>query len=133
MTKIKLLIVLLVITNASFSQKLYFAKENYSDSIALENNISALALQTILHYKEVDQKIYIDNLFRLQLVAKQYEESNNSLKKLAFQSLGDSITPNALGFAYKIYNATMLTKPSKNIFANTFDKPTELTISGRSV
>ena len=107
---------------AGFSQKLYFAEENYRDSNVLSKNIPFLARMVIEQYKETDQSLYLDQLFRLQLVANQYEASNKSLKKLGFYILGDSVSPTALGFVFKIYNATMLSQNSSIDFENEYEK-----------
>ncbi len=66
-----LVLSLIVFSQTAFSQKLFFAKSNYTDSIAFENNIPALALQAIDKYREPDKATYYDNLFRLLLVAKE--------------------------------------------------------------
>ena len=107
-----ILVALLLCTQLASAQKLYFAKTNYADSLAMEKNMPALAKQVIKNYQEADISKYLDNLFRLQLVAQDYKSVVPTLNQLAQVNFGDSIANQALGFAYRIYSKTLATHPA---------------------
>ena len=107
MHKLILVIFLVLLSPLAFSQKIYFAKANYQDSLLLDKNIAVLARQALTLYQEASMSTYLDNVFRLQLLAGKYKEVNASLKKLSFIALKDSVTPNALGFPYQVYNMVL--------------------------
>ena len=121
MKQIYLATVLLVLSQTAFCQKIYFAKANYEDSILLEKNIPVLAKQTLVFYKEPDQGTFIDNAYRLQLLAAQYDAVNTSLKQLSFIDLKDSVTPNALGFPYQLYSAVLSAGATTDNFTSTYN------------
>ena len=106
----------------SFAQQLFFAKENYTDTALLQKNIKTLAAQSMAVYKDADESKYYDNLFRLQLVAQQYNKVEPTLTKLALIAWGDTVTTKALGFVFKMYNATMATNPTAANFAQTYNQ-----------
>src|SRR4051812_28560387 len=87
---------------SSFSQQVYFAKANYTDSASLSKSMPVLANQLIATYKSINDYGSINDLFRLQLVAQQYEGMVASLKRLAMIDHGDSIAPTGLGFPYRL-------------------------------
>lgn len=100
----------------SFSQKLYFDKANYRDSTLLEKNIGSLAKQVIPLYKNDDPSNYLDNIFRLQLVAGMYNGMYASLKKMEYLERRDSVTPFALGFAFQLYGEVLAANASADNF-----------------
>jgi putative CocE/NonD family hydrolase len=137
MKKILFALVLLTLNAPSFSQKIFFSKSNYADSTSLDQHIATLAYQLTTVYKESDERTYFDNLFRLQLLCKQYQSVNKSLKKIDLLVLGDSITPTALEFPFQIYNKTLATIKSNDQFASVFEnifleKFTPLTEDGKN-
>lgn len=116
MLKTLFTLLLAVVLSPSFSQKLYFAKANYQDSALLEKNIGSLAKQAIVLYKNDDPNTYLDNLFRLQLVAGMYNEMYASLKKMDYLETRDSITPSALGFGFQMYGEVLTVNPTADNF-----------------
>ncbi len=94
-----------------FSQKIFFAKTNYSDSAAFEKNIPSLAQQVIEKYTETDKDKYYDDLFILQIVAKSYSLAKNSLDSVS-KYLGQKFnyTGPVAGFLfqYKMYCSAMI-------------------------
>lgn len=66
----------------SAAQKVYFPERYYADSTVLSQHISLLANDIIHSYRNADKLSYYDNLFRYQIVAEQYEESNRTLDSL---------------------------------------------------
>lgn len=82
--KLNLLLFCLVIsTQIVFSQKIYFARSNYSDSAAFEKIIPELAKQLVGKYKESDTCIYSKNLGYLYLTAKEYGKVNEQFDRYA--------------------------------------------------
>lgn len=73
------------ILNSSFSQELHFNKDSIKDSTLFANSIKELAKATIAVYKEEDRPKYLNNLFRLQALAGEFEESVKTI--LEFRSL----------------------------------------------
>lgn len=64
------------------------------DPVALFRAMPGLAREVIAVYREDDRRTYLDNLFRLQIVAGQYAEANESLTSL--RALGaSSVSPQA--------------------------------------
>ena len=109
-------------TQPSFSQKIFFAKENYTDSTLFQKNIPTLAKQVASLYKEADSSKYLDNLFRVQLLANRYEAVEPILTRLALINFGDTVNTKAFGFVYKIFSATMATNPTVDEFARVYDQ-----------
>jgi len=107
MKKICILICLLFLTGVASAQKLFFASSNYTDSAAFEKNIPQLAKQAIEKYHEADKESYLDNLFRMQIVAKAYDLVQNNLNQLAMIEWDDSTSHRAFGFPYALYSKVM--------------------------
>ncbi|KMQ65211.1 hydrolase [Chryseobacterium angstadtii] len=66
------------------AQKFYFPKTAVTDSVVLEKQMPLLASKLLkqtplLKLKKTSKMAYLDQLFRLQLVAKDYKKSNTSL------------------------------------------------------
>lgn len=111
---ISILILTTAITSVAFSQKIYFAKANYTDSALLQKSVSQLAQQSIKLYKNANQETYLDNLFRLQFLAGNYAQTSTTLNALNYSYTKDSITPSALGFPYKAYCNALATNNANN-------------------
>jgi uncharacterized protein len=89
--------------NAGIAQKLFFSKANYADSVLFEKNIPTLAAQ-LTEYYLTDY----DNLFRVQIAARQYQNALYSLNKVAANGGKDTAKGYYIGFGYQTYLATML-------------------------
>ncbi len=113
--------ILISILNCT-AQKLYFQKSNYSDSIQFEKNISYLAKQVSELYKDANATTYYNNLFRIQLVAGDYEAAMQSLKKSDWLDHGDSISPSGLESPYKMFIKSLLLHPTSENFNNIYTK-----------
>lgn len=116
------LCIFLLTASSSFSQKLFFAKENYTDSVLLQKNIAVLAKDAAVLYSEPNKSKYYDNLFRLQIVARQYNAAEPTLIKLALNNFGDTVTTKALGFVYRMYSKAMAASPAPEDFAGRYDQ-----------
>lgn len=95
--KFKILLALIFV-NLIQAQKFYFPKTAVTDSVILEKQIPGLAQQVIPHlqsakYKPENNVDFTDNLFRLQMVAQDYQNSLASLaenrKLFADNNMGD--------------------------------------------
>lgn len=122
MTKrILLLLLCFTATTAGWSQKIYFPKNNYTDSISIAKNIPLLAEKTIALYKETDRETYLNNLYRLELTAKRYKDMYTTLNKYELEIFGDSINRNEYAFSYKVYAKTITQNPkTKTEFESRF-------------
>jgi predicted acyl esterase len=85
------------------AQQIFFEKTLYKDSVAIENNMPLLAGKLITLYHTNDKTSFYDNLFRLQIVAQQYDSAMHSLR---LYELIIRDTNNAVNFPYKVYCAT---------------------------
>ncbi|STC95369.1 hypothetical protein [Chryseobacterium carnipullorum] len=77
--KIKILLALIVV-NLIQAQKFYFPKNAVSDSAVLEKQLPVLASKlmtqpSLTKLKNTNRLAYLDNLFRLQIVARDYKKS----------------------------------------------------------
>jgi uncharacterized protein len=72
----------LAVASAAAAQEINFPEAAVADPAALSMAMPDLAKQVITIYKEGDQQKYLDNLFRLQIVAGQYADALNSMASL---------------------------------------------------
>ena len=103
-------LILLLITLSSFSQKIYFPKTNYSDSIVLAQHIPALAKELVKNFGEKDEAAYYHDLCRLQIVARQYDSalsSISSFNKIYCTNDNDLSLLGSYGFHYRVYSELM--------------------------
>ena len=114
------LIAFLIIGNSVYSQKIFFSKLNYTDSISFETKVSELAKKTIVYYKSNEKAMYYDNLFRLQLVAKEYDNSLKTLDSLTKIETNDTNYRKIIGSAYKVYSQTLLALNSNSKFSEVY-------------
>lgn len=113
-------LIFLLLFQFSFSQQFFFPKADYTDSINLKKNISGLATQLLKSYKETDELTYLDNTFRLHLLAGNYIEVDAILRKLAKLTIKDT-TPSALGFPYLTLSQSLSEKPTSDNFAAVYE------------
>jgi putative CocE/NonD family hydrolase len=111
-------IILLISSSTLLSQKLFFNKLNYSDTVSFEKNISELAKKALKVYNSSssDKDTYYDNLFRMQLVAKEYSISLKYLDSVSKNSSSNVDYQAIIGVAYKVYCKTMLELTDKTMF-----------------
>ena len=120
MKYLKSTIAFLCLSSFAFSQKIYFPKNNYSDSITLNKGITALAKQTLMLYKEPEELTYLDKVYKLQLLSGRYAEVETSLKKLSKLNNNDTL-PTALGFPYLVYSQLLSKHPSTTDFKTRYE------------
>ncbi|MGZ3754251.1 MAG: CocE/NonD family hydrolase [Mucilaginibacter sp.] len=116
MRKLLTIILLLFTSTTAFTQKLYFAKANYTDSVLFERNITGIAAQLIEKYQETSKSKYYRNLGFLQLLTGQYAKYPSTLTAYGIAAYGDSVSTKDLDFPFRVYAAVMVNKPQKNQF-----------------
>src|SRR4051794_7488832 len=79
------------------AQPFAFPAAAVEDPAALSKAMPGLVREVMAVYREDDRRTYLDNLFRLQIVAGQYAEAGESLASL--RALGESASPQT-GAAY---------------------------------
>lgn len=121
MKKIFIVIVLFVSFVAK-AQKIYFPKSAYADSVAMTQNMPQLAKNVLKSYKEPEPDSYLDNVFRLQIVAEQYAESINNIQTLrTILAKSDAERVAAIGAQFELYNKIKIAQnQSKATFENLF-------------
>ena len=67
-----------IITTAS-AQQLDFNSLASADELELSKAMPTLAKQVIANYKDEDRQKYLNNLFRLQIIARDYAAANEWL------------------------------------------------------
>ncbi|MEO6313847.1 MAG: CocE/NonD family hydrolase [Chitinophagaceae bacterium] len=97
------------------AQTFYFPKAYYTDSAALRKNISDLAKQVIIAYKETDKITYLENVFRYQLVAGQYEAAIKSLdSQRNLLKDADTVSIKGIGFQFQTYATAKIRQAEKS-------------------
>jgi putative CocE/NonD family hydrolase len=123
----KLCFLFCLLSILGYGQELPFPKIQRKDSISLSNALPVLAQKAIAVYKDVNTESYKDNLFRLQLVAKNYKAVGPVLRELAQAFTGDSTKLRALGISFRLYANVMAQHPlsksaTEALFEQQFDK-----------
>jgi putative CocE/NonD family hydrolase len=93
------------------SQKLYFDKKNYSDSVSISKNLPLLAKKLLPIYKNSNRATFLDSYARIQFVAGDYKPMEQNFVTYSQEILGDSIANRPMGFIYKTYSRTVKKAP----------------------
>ncbi len=97
-------LICLAVASAAGAQELTFPEAAVADPAALSKAMPDLAKQVITIYKEGDQQKYLDNLFRLQIVAGQFAGALHSIASLRERIRADHQTRAAwIHVQYEIY------------------------------
>ncbi|PWT74570.1 MAG: hydrolase [Bacteroidetes bacterium] len=97
--------------NAS-GQLIYFPSKYTTDSVTFSKNAPALARQIIFVYQDKDKVEYYDNLFRLNMVAEDYQDALTHLDSFRRILAGsDTLTVKGVGFHYEVYIITQISQP----------------------
>jgi putative CocE/NonD family hydrolase len=123
MRKLLLITCFYLFGNTGYAQQLFYARANYADSAALRNHMPDLARQVIARYQEANQLSYLDNLFRLQLVAGEYARSEASLRtfiKQVGEQAEDTVSTRAIGFGFRAYLADKIRNHNTNKTGDTY-------------
>jgi uncharacterized protein len=123
MKKIALFFLVVALSNKTIAQNFFFAKANYTDSVALQSNIPSLAKQVLQNFKQEENVTYYDNAFRYQLVANDFKaamQSLNALRELSRKQ--DPTRVRAYGFGYEVYIDAIANEPSYGFNATNYEK-----------
>ncbi|OXA78547.1 hypothetical protein SAMN05444397_10935 [Flavobacterium aquidurense] len=96
------------------SQKIYFDKSKFSDSISISQNMPLLAKKVAPTYKNANKGTFLDSYARIQFVAGDYKDMERNFVNYSQEILGDSIVNRPLGFIYKTYARTITKAPGSN-------------------
>jgi putative CocE/NonD family hydrolase len=101
---VAIFIACLVVVPCAAAQELNFPGAAVKDSATLSKAMPVLAKDVIAVYREEDRRKYLDNLFRLQIVAGQYAEANKSIASLrALLMSNDSAQGGATNAQYEVF------------------------------
>ncbi|MDP1844086.1 MAG: CocE/NonD family hydrolase, partial [Sediminibacterium sp.] len=112
---ISMLVAFCFFTHSLSAQQLHFPAKNFTDSATLANQIPALAIQVLEQFKTSKADDYLDQLFRYQLVAKQYKaalQTMDSNKAEVAKEKWEGAP--ALGIQFYTYMLTMINLPNSN-------------------
>ncbi len=105
----------MIITTAP-AQKLDLSKIVSADEVEFSKAMPALAKQTIANYKEEDRAKYLNNLFRLQMLAGNYAEANAAIKSLReIPGANDSVYRDATNLQYELFSNAKLIQAATNV------------------
>lgn len=106
------------------AQQLHFDKSAAADDAELSKAMPHLAKQIIAGYREEDRQKYLNNLFRLQMIAGNYSEANAAIKSLReIPGANDPVYRSATNLQYEIYANAKLNQAASNLsFAEAFKK-----------
>src|ERR687886_749121 len=106
---------IIIFTQAS-AQQLSFNKTAAADEAELSKAMPGLARQIIAGYKEGDREKYLNNLFRLQMLAGNYAEAIHSIKSLRdVPAANDPVYRNATNLQYEIFANAKLAQAASNL------------------
>ncbi len=109
-----LLVIFCLSVQISNSQKLYFPKSNYSDSLNFSKNLTLLAKKIAPIYSNSDKATYLDNYARINFIAQDYTTMKKTMRTYAQEIMGDSIANKPFGFHYRTYANAIAKNPKTN-------------------
>jgi putative CocE/NonD family hydrolase len=123
-TLLRLLIFCSIAAIFSAPQQLSLPRNAAQDESALDRAMPAVAKQAIADYKEEDREKYLDNLFRLQMIAEQYSEAISTIKSLReVQRATNPIYAGVAYIQYEIFANAKLRQANASIsFADAFQR-----------
>jgi putative CocE/NonD family hydrolase len=106
----------LLLTTQTSAQQLDFNKLAASDEVELSKAMSNLAKQIIANYKEEDRQKYLNNLFRLQMIAGDYAQAKETIKLLRdILRASDPVYANVVYTQHEIFSDAKLKQAVNNI------------------
>ena len=104
-----------MLTTQASAQQLDFSKLAASDDVELSKVMPTLAKQIIANYKEEDRQRYLNNLFRLQLIAGDYATAKDTIKLLrGILRVSDPANANSIYTQYEIFSDAKLRQAAGN-------------------
>jgi len=112
---------LLWIKTAAFAQQFNFDPVVTTDQSALAKQMPELARSVSSIYHDDDRRKYLDNLFRLQMVAGEYNQAINSIRELrALQANSAGPEARALNVQHEMFAIAKLRQADGKSFAEGF-------------
>ncbi|SHL97280.1 hypothetical protein SAMN05444360_106184 [Chryseobacterium carnipullorum] len=116
--KIKILLALILV-NLIQAQKFYFPKNAVSDSAVLEKQLPMLASKmmtqpSLMKLKNTNRLAYLDNLFRLQIVARDYKKSIATLSDYRNEFAAHNMAGNKF-IAYEFYSGAKIMETKEKL------------------
>ena len=103
------------LTFQTSAQQLDFDKSAAFDNVELSKAMPALAKQIIANYKEENRERYLNNLFRLQMIAGDYAGANDTIKLLrGILRASDPVYANVVYTQYEIFSDAKLRQAAGN-------------------
>ena len=103
------------LTLQTSAQLLDFNKLAVADEMELSKAMPTLAKQIIASFKETDREKYLNNLFRLQIIAGDYTAANDTIKLLRdILRASDPVYANVVYTQYEIFSDAKLRQAAKN-------------------
>jgi uncharacterized protein len=104
------------LTFQTSAQQLDFNKLAVADEAELLQAMPTLAKQIIASYKETDREKYLNNLFRLQIIAGDYAAAKDTIKLLRdILRASDPVYANVVYTQYEIFSDAKLRQAAGNI------------------
>jgi putative CocE/NonD family hydrolase len=98
------------------AQQLDFNKVAATDPAELAKTMPGLAKEVMANYKNENREMYLNNLFRLQMIAEQYAEANATIKSLRdILKANDPVYANVTYTQYEIFSNAKLIQAATNI------------------
>ncbi|MCA1624080.1 MAG: hypothetical protein LC778_09830, partial [Acidobacteria bacterium] len=99
----------LIAAVSASAQQLDFNKAAAADGAELARAMPVLAKEIIAVYKDEERERYLNNLFRLQMIAGNYAEANAAIKSLReIPKANDPVYRNATNLQYEIFSNAKL-------------------------
>src|SRR5215213_1956778 len=103
------------LTGQVSAQQFDFGKAAAFDDAELSKAMPLLAKQIIADYKEEDRQKYLNNLFRLQMIAGDYAAANETIKLLRLiLRASDPVYANVVYTQYEIFSDAKLRQAAGN-------------------
>jgi hypothetical protein len=113
---IVLMIIGIIGANQAAPQQLEFPKAAATDQIVLAKVMPGLATQVLATYKEEDRGRYLDNLFRLQMIAGRYADALASIGALrGILGAGNSANAQVMYLQYEIFSKAKILQGRRGI------------------
>jgi putative CocE/NonD family hydrolase len=115
--KLCIALLCLIFTTICKAQQVYFPKINTAESPAITNQMPVLASEVIGKYHQsADKKVYLDNLFKLQIVAGKYADAIADINSLRALSKTDGTQyPALLYIQYELYCRAKIDQQKNNV------------------
>lgn len=92
------------------------------DSANIQTVLQKISPQLIQKYQNSDKATYLDNLFRLQMMAGKFPDAMNSIRDIRNMFKSNPTTAAVMGIQFELYMNTLNNPNSKENFSDTYIK-----------